>query len=355
VLFVSAVVVNFNGGSKVLRCLDALQGSEIPFGEVIVVDSASQDGGVDDIRAQYPQARLITLGDNRGPGVARNVGLKEALGELVFLIDHDIYASGECLGHLLMARQHDLVEVIVPRILTLPEMDLIQADGGDAHFVGTIGLRHGWQRLSKVERCRRQRVNACVSGCLLVDRRATLAVGGFDDDYFFYLEDLEFGLRMRSFGCQILWEPDAVVFHDLADGTPSLAYRGHGSYPERRAYLLMRNRLRLLVTHCHLQTLLVLSPALLLYEIVSLIFAATRGQVRQWLRAWMWLVTHAAELSKRRRWIQERRVLDDRYLFTAGALPVARGLLQSSTERWLASKLSWILTSYWSLARNWIR
>lgn len=351
---VSGVIVTHNGGDKVLRCIAALKAQTVPFHEILVIDNASSDGSPTRIRAAHPDVRLIELPQNRGPSVSRNAALGEATGDLVFWIDNDIYADPTCLERLLAAKADEPAELVVPRIVLYPEQDVVQCDGGEPHFLGTLVLRHGFTPLRDLPpgADRRAQIGAAPSGCLLVERTIAQAVGGFDESYFFYFEDYEFSLRWRILGHRILAEPAAVVRHDRGAGTMDLSFRGQGSYPRQRARLLMRNRLRTLLTHYSRRTLLVLAPALLVYELVTLAFALVRGWGGPWLEAWGWVLAHRRELQERRRWIQARRRTADFELLQAGALPLAPGLLRSGLLRALADVLSSGFDGYWQLARR---
>jgi hypothetical protein len=113
----------------------------------------------------------------------------------------------------------------------------------------------------------------------------------------------------------------------------------------------MRNRLRTLLTHYSLRTLIVLAPALLLYELVSLTFAVLHGWGGVWLRAWSWQFEHLRQLRDDRRALQARRVTGDREILSGGDLPLAPGVCRSPLSRALAWSLSRGLNAYWSIAR----
>lgn len=347
---VSAVVVNHDGGERVLACLRALRAQTRPPDELIVVDSGSRDGSPGRIRAQDPDAKLVELGDNLGPSAARNAGLRAASSELVLLVDHDLYLDASGLERLLAARERDAVAALAPRIVLHPEGDVVQADGAEAHFIGTLALRNGNRRLREAS-ARAGPVGACASGCLLVERAAALEAGGFDESYFFYFEDLEFSLRLRGRGGRMACEPSAVARHDRGAGSPGLAFRGDGRYPERRAYLTMRNRWLTLLLHYRGRTLLLLVPALALYELATLGVALARGWGRAWLRGWIWQARHAARTRHRRRAIQDARVVGDRALLGGGPLPLAPGFVRSRYGRRAAAALSALLDGYWRLVR----
>jgi GT2 family glycosyltransferase len=351
---VSGVIVSYNGGAKVLRCIEALKQQTTPFHEIIVVDNASTDGSPDAIRASHPDVRLIQLPENRGPSASRNASLSVAEGDLVFWIDNDIYADPDCLARMLEALGADPAELVVPRIILIPESDIVQCDGGEAHFIGTLTLRNGFTPLNHAGAGARAQIGASPSGCLLMDRKVARALGGFDESYFFYFEDYEFSLRTRILGHRILCEPAAVVRHDRGTGNPDLAFRGSGAYPRERAYLLMRNRLRTILTHYSPRTLLLLAPALLLYELATLVLSIARGWTGAWLRAVGWIAANRRAVCERRHWIQSRRRTADRDILSGGPLPLAPGLLHSSMLRRIVDAFSALLNGYWQLTRHFI-
>lgn len=347
---VSAVVVSHNGGDRVLACLAALERQTVPLAEILVVDNASSDATATRIAAEHPRVRLLALPDNRGPGAARNLGFEAARGELVLCVDHDVYPEPDCLERLLEARAAMPAALVVPRIRLHPERDVVQCDGGEPHVVGTLVLRNGFRPLATIAEDGPAYAGAAPSGCMLVDKAVARALGGFDESYFFYFEDLEFSLRLRLLGHHILCVPAAQAFHDRGSGT-ALAFRGRGPYPRRRAELLMRNRLRVLATHFGATTLVALLPTLLLYETASLALALAHGWGGAWLDAWRWILANRRMLAERRRWIQARRRVPDGAVLVGGPLPIAPGLLGSALQRRLVALLGRLVAGNWRVAR----
>jgi len=348
---VTAVVVNYNGGERVLAALKAVTGQSCPPASVVLVDNGSADGSADAVARRFPDITVLQLGANRGPAAARNKGLELATSDLVLLLDADIYLQDDCLARLRATYEAERPSVVCPRILLHPE-DLVHCDGAAMHFIGNMALRNGYQPLSAVRTEARALVQACGSACLLVDRRCVLAAGGFDTLYFFYFEDLEFSFRLSASGHRILYEPSAVVRHDRRRGTPGLSYRGVGTYPPQRVYLTLRNRLLTIGIHFQRRTLLVLAPALALYETAALITCLARGWGKQWLRAWAWQVKNAPAIRERRRRNQRTRVLSDQELIVGGPLPFAPGFARSRLEKAAVKALSAVLDAYWRLARG---
>jgi len=350
---VGAVVVNLDGGERVLRCLGALETQDLPLSAIVVVDNGSKDGSPGRIRAAFPRVRLVELGQNRGLPAARNRGLQEIGTDLALLVDADIYAEPDCVRHLVAAYHEHDAALVCPRILLLPEQETIQADGATPHFVGTLVLRHGYCPVDQVP-AETAWVGGCLGGCILMGRRALLDAGGFDELYFFHFEDLELSLRLRSFGLRLLCHPAARVFHDRSTGMPGLSFRGQGSYPAERAYLIMRHRLLTILVHYRLRTILLLGPALGIYDLASLCKALAGGWARQWFRAWFWQLSHARLILERRERYRRLRVTRDRDLLVGGPLPLAPGVVATDAARRLVSVLTAVINGYWRLARRWI-
>ena len=137
---VGVVVVNYNGGERVLRVLQALEAQSYGLHEILVVDNASSDGTPAAIRARFPAVRLIELPDNLGLSVARNVGLQELHSTLALSLDHDIYVDPECIDLLVRAHLATNATVICPRIRLLPERETVHADGASVRLSGGMWL-----------------------------------------------------------------------------------------------------------------------------------------------------------------------------------------------------------------------
>jgi hypothetical protein len=150
----------------------------------------------------------------------------------------------------------------------------------------------------------------------------------------------------------LVLEPAAIAWHDRGAGTPNLSYRDHGAYPRRRAFLTMRNRLQVVFLHYRLRTIVVLAPALALYELATLVFAIRQGWFGAWRAAWGWQLSRARDLARRRRAIQRRRRLDDGHLLVGGPLPLAQGILGSAFEKRAFTAMSMLFDRYWRLVRR---
>lgn len=345
---ISAVIVSYNGGSKVLRCLEKLKKQRTPLHEIIVVDNGSDDGSLQQIRETFTDVTIFEMAANRGLPAGRNVGLQHAAGDLVLLVDTDVYLTDDCTCKLLQAYFEEQATVVCPRILLLPEDDVVQCDGAAAHFVGTMILRHGFSDIATTP-SKRATVNGCIGACMLAERTTVLAAGSFNEAFFLYFEDHEFSLRMRSLGHRFICEPMAIVHHERGDGTPGMAFRGHGNYPRQRAYQTMHGRLTTILIHYRFRTMAVLAPVLLSYELISIAVALRRGWAGEWLRVWLWQFRNRRTVLMWRNRVQQARRVGDRDLLEGGSLPVAPGFARSRWDRAVVASLSTVFNGYWNL------
>jgi GT2 family glycosyltransferase len=348
----AAVVINYNGGAKIVRAIQALDKFAPEVTEIIIVDNGSTDNSISEIRARFPAVDIVELGANLGLPNARNAGLARAGSQYVLLLDADIYVTPGCTAAMLDAAKRYDAAVVCPRIVLVPDGSIVQCDGATPHFVGTLALLNADvdRRLAPVAA---GPVGGLIGAAMLIDRQLVVDAGGFNELYFFYFEDLEFSLRMRLLGHEVVRAPAAIVEHERGQGAVGLSFRGRGRYPGRRAYLVMRNRLLTIALCYGSRSLLLLAPVLIAYEMATIAFAVSRGFTREWWAGWSWLFANRAEILRQRRSLQLRRVRRDRELFTATPLPLAAGLLEG---RWLHRAIGFFdsgLSAYWRLVERW--
>ncbi len=222
---VSAIVVSYEAQDHLGACLASLRDHGGPGLETIVVDNASRDGSADLVARAHPEARLVRNATNAGFGRACNQGAALASAPDLLFLNPDARLTPGALDALLRALDEDPgVGVVGPR--TLSDDGTPQLSFGPA-----LGLVAEWRQRRLVRGVRERdpevlrRVEAMtaaagepdwVSGsCLLIRRSAFERVGGFDEAFFLYEEDVDLCLRVRAAGWRVRFEPRAVVRHAL--------------------------------------------------------------------------------------------------------------------------------------------
>jgi GT2 family glycosyltransferase len=224
---VAAVVLNWNGWRDTIACLDSLRTlTEVP--RVIVVDNGSTDGSPDRLRAEAPWVQLVELPSNRGFGGGMNAGIAAALGEAprvdyVWVLNNDTLVEPSTLPRMLALADSDhRIGIVGNRLVDADGSGRIQAMGGGAinRWLGTTST---YPDPSSKE------CDHLVGASLLVRRSLLRQVGGFDERYFFYLEDTDLSLRARRAGWHLAVAEDATVIHrrgaSISDGLPSRSLR----------------------------------------------------------------------------------------------------------------------------------
>jgi GT2 family glycosyltransferase len=177
------------------------------------------------------------------------------------------------------------------------------------------------------------------SGTAMAVRAETFReLGGFAEELFMYLEDLELGWRARLAGYRVVVDPQADVFHEYEYG------RNPG-----KSYLLERNRLVFCLSAYSARTLVLLAPLLLVTELGMVALSLREHWLRDKLAGWGWLVRNAAVVARRRRHTQGLRRVRDRELalhltpvFSPGMLSVPAPLRAANP----------FVARYWSLVRR---
>jgi GT2 family glycosyltransferase len=222
----TVVVVSYNVCNLLVRCLASVFASEgANLAEVLVVDNDSQDGSADAVRSSFPDARLIANPSNRGFGAANNLALAMASGDQVLLINPDAELEPGALDRLTRVLWSEPeIAVVGPR--------LRYADGTQqssrrrfptpltALLESTL-VQQCWpnnpvaRRYYAADRSDdlQQDVDWLVGACWLVRRAAFESMGGFDERFFMYSEELDWCRRARAAGWRVVYCPGATVVH----------------------------------------------------------------------------------------------------------------------------------------------
>lgn len=352
---ISICMINYNGEACLDHTLEAVLGQDLPDTEVVLVDNASTDGSRLLVVERFPGVRLIEMPANLGAAAARNVALERAAADVVVLIDNDVAPTAGAIGKLVNALESAPWAVMaMPAILYGADGSTVQYDGADAHFLGHQTLHH--ERVPYDELPLEPRdIGSLVSACLVVDRKRLRAEGGtgahaFDEDFFIYFEDHDFGYRMRTRGLRVLSVPAAACHH--GQGTQGLSIRALGGYSPLRVYYHIRNRWIFIIKNYSGRTLLLLAPILGCYEIVQLAGVVKKGWWKEWGRAVIWIATHPRLLLSKRRSVQRARRTPDRVLLRDGPVPLREEATSTSLERSVKRALDGVAGAYWRLVRG---
>lgn len=224
----SIIIVSYNTRQLLADCLASLVAAEEPAGglELIVVDNASRDGSQEMVRRQYPQVCLLALDENLGFSAANNRGTAVARGEYVLFLNSDTVVAPDALCKpVAYLRRHPQVGALTVRLIYANgQRDPDNHRGfptpwnAVCHFSGLSKLfphnpRYNGYFQSYADFNQSHTVDVIAGSYMLMPRTVIDELGGWDETYFFYGEDIDFCYRINQAGYQIVYYPHVVVLH----------------------------------------------------------------------------------------------------------------------------------------------
>ncbi len=266
----SIIIVAFNAREDLARCLASLHAAPPAIAhDITVVDNASTDGGLEEIRGRWPETQVIELDRNLGFAAGNNVGIRATQGDLLLLLNSDTIAKPGAVDVLAARLLSDpTIGAVGPRLvdddgraelsfgaMISPFAEMRQKAVGALYGAG-IGPVVSWvNRITG----REQDVDWVSGACLMVRRTDAEAVGLLDERFFLYTEDVDFCAQLRARGRRIVFTPAAEVVHRRgrsrasAPAAMNVAYRRSqlafyekhhpGWLPVLRAYLRVKGAL----------------------------------------------------------------------------------------------------------------
>jgi len=229
-----AVVVNYNSGEALGPCLHSLRQNGIV--DLVVVDNGSTDASASLVQGLEFPVRLVRPPRNLGYGGGADLGARYSNRELLFICNPDLVVEPGAIARLVEALSARPDAAIAGPKLLEPGGAVYPSGRsfpglGDAlghGFVGLFWRNNPWTRRYRLlgDDQHKARDADWVSGAgFLVRRDAFEAVGGFDESYFMYVEDVDLCWRLHRAGWKVLYEPSACVVHEQGRSTSRHPYR----------------------------------------------------------------------------------------------------------------------------------
>lgn len=295
---VSAVVLAYGAEPMLDACVGALVKESVD--EILVVDNEAATEAIDAVRA-LPGVRILEPGRNLGYAGGCNHAAVAASGDVLVFVNSDAIVQPGAVAALADRVSDPSVGLASGSIRLAEDPDRMNTAGNPVHYlmfswVGGLG--------EPVSEHDRPTEVPSISGVAFAIRREVWdELGGFDEDYFAYCEDVYLSQRAWQAGYRVVYEPSAVVLH-------------HYEFSRNPAknYLLERNRLMnlLLLPEQRTRRLVALPAAAV--ELGVLIVSVRDGWASDKVAGWRWLMGHRRELRARRAAIQSARRVSDHEL-----------------------------------------
>lgn len=268
---VSLVLVTHNSEAHIEASLAILLSDPHGPEEIVVVDNASTDGTIAVVESLG--VKLVALEENHGFAYGCNLGASLTRGDVIAFLNPDTEPEPGWLPPLVEAIQRSEVGA------AMPVMDLTYSpghwftSGSSLTYLGFAWSTHSGEPipadLTETE------VPFPSGAAFVIERNLFDHLGGFRDEYFLYLEDVDLGWRLRLMGLKSVQVPESRVAHDYEFGRHA-----------RKMYYLERNRLRMVWANYRPATLALLAPALMLVEFAVVAAAIRHGWFDQKVESW---------------------------------------------------------------------
>jgi GT2 family glycosyltransferase len=259
---ISIVIPTWNGQHFLENCLLSLSRQTFKNFEIIIIDNGSEDNTIKFLKENYPEIKLVALEKNLGFCSAINKGIKEARGAYIFLLNNDTEMEKDCLSVLNdVLDQNKEVYFCAAKMLFYDNREIIN-DAGDIFSIYGIAHQRGKGEVDSGQYNKNEFIFGACAGAAIYRKELFLKVGLFDEDFFAYLEDIDFSFRAQLQGYKCLYVPQAIVYH--IDGGTSKKINNFS-----RFYTL-RNSLFVITKNFPLSLILCYLPFLLLGQIRNL-------------------------------------------------------------------------------------
>jgi GT2 family glycosyltransferase len=301
-LKVSVVIVNWNGERFLDRCLSALLAQTVAPHEIILIDNASTDASLV-IARRFPSVRVLVQNENLGFARGNNLAIAAVSAESQWIVtlNPDAFAEPNYLEALLAAAGANLgFDFFASKLVNAADTTLLDGEGDAYHLSGRVWrIGHGVPAPSLSEPVRE--VFSPCAAAAMYRRSDLLELGGFDEDYFCYSEDVDLGFRLRLADYRCLYVPAAVAHH-VGSGTTGSQHSDFAVYHGHR------NLVWTFVKNMPGALFWLMLPLHVVLNLVSIIWFALRGQGAIIIRAKRDALSGVPRMWRKRKQIQKARV-----------------------------------------------
>ncbi|CAN5191777.1 glycosyltransferase family 2 protein [soil metagenome] len=308
---VSIIIVTYNGYAYINRCVQSIVDNPYKEKQIIIVDNGSTDGTVKLLKSKYSNINIIALPKNIGPSAARNEGIKQATGEYVMFLDNDTQIHKNTITEALkIFEQNKNLGLIQCKLLFTHDPTLLDCTG---EYVGQWGfLVHRTEVGQNDDNATKPETVFSAKSAGMIIRGKTLdEIGGFDPDYFIYLEETDLAWRAWHHGYKALYVPKSIVYHESGTSSIILSKKAHdynGKFHGCKNYILT------LIKNLELKNLVKILPIHIILWVGLAYYSLLQGKIQPWIwihQAIWWNIWHIHSTLRKRMQVQKNRQCTD--------------------------------------------
>ena len=212
------ILLNYNGYSDTIACVQSLRKVTYESFKIVVVDNASTDDSEKILRRELGDCTIIQSGSNEGFAHGNNIGIEYALdngADYVLLLNNDTTVEPDFLERMVDNFTTEEVGLVGSKIKYYSEPEYLWFAGGGINWFKFISEHyHVGKRDSDVQQAK-AKVEFVTGCCMLISAKALKDVGLLPEFYFMYYEDVDYCVRLKEKGYEIIYEPEAVIYHKV--------------------------------------------------------------------------------------------------------------------------------------------
>jgi len=301
---VSVIVLNYNAGELLLNCINSLKKSKYTNLEILVVDNISSDSSQTKCKEKFPDIKLIQNKENFGYCGGNNIGIREAKGEFIIILNPDTIVESNCIEELIFAHNKFGDGLYQPKILSLNEENIIQSTGNMLHIFGFGFARDKGNKISdKNEEI--EKIGYASGTCLFTSRKVLEKVGLLDEFLFLYHDDLDLGWRAAQIGISSFYVPKSKIFH-----VESYSLK----WSAKKFFWLERNRKYCLLTHYSKNTYKKMRFSLILVDLFVWAFYFSKGFLGAKIKAESEIRKNKRNIEEKYQELESKKIISDKEL-----------------------------------------
>jgi GT2 family glycosyltransferase len=298
---VAILIINWKSSTMLLRCLESIVRQESITPEIFVLNNSNDDPIPEEFYSRFPSVQFHKSEKNIGFAAGNNQLFQKTKGyDWIALVNPDAFLEPDWLSKMLSAAiAHPEYSFFASRLVQAANREIIDGDGDVMHLSG-LAWRQGHGQAISQGKIEPGEVFSSCAAAALYRRDAVESLGGFDEDFFCYFEDVDLGFRLRLAGHRCLLVPDAVAYHVGAATTG-------GQHGDFAVYHGHRNLVWTYVKNMPGALFWLLLPAHIALNLVTIIWFSLRGQSAVILKAKRDALCGIHRMWNKRRDIQKNR------------------------------------------------
>ena len=303
---VSVIVLNYNAGELLLNCIESIKKSAYKNLEIIVVDNISTDKSQKICKEKYPDIKLIQNDENFGYCEGNNIGIREAKGDYIIILNPDTIVESNWIKELISAYNKFGEGLYQPKHLSLNEKTVYMSAG---NMLNIFGFGYAREKGNKDENQfnKIEEISYASGTCLFTSSAVLKKVGLFDPFIFLYHDDLDLGWRASQLGIKSYYVPTSIIYH-----AESYSLKWNAE----KFYWLERNRKYCILTHYSKQTYSKIFPTLLVVDFFVWIFYLTKGFLGSKIRAELDIIKNRKAIKIKYEELESKKIVSDKELIT---------------------------------------